>query len=78
MSWKSGSGIASELVDTVEDLVANFNTRKEIYKRLIEVFEDHDCDTLYELVDDSAAFKDAYYEIHPGYLDEDDYEVDED
>ena len=41
MGWSSGSQMMEEIIETVEDLVPNFNTRKEMYKRFIEIFEDN-------------------------------------
>lgn len=71
MGWSTGNYMMSEIIETVEDLVSNYNTRKELYKKLIEIFEDRDADDLYECTDESAAFKEAYQDVHPGSLDED-------
>ena len=78
MGWTSGSSIMSEIIETVENLVPNFNTRKEMYKRFIEIFENEDCDTLEECLDDSLAYKEAFQEVHPTYGDDDFYEEDQD
>ena len=73
MGWSSGSVIMTDVIETVEDLVPNFNTRKELYKRFIEIFEDQDADTLEECLDDSVAFREAFQEIHPSLGDTDDF-----
>lgn len=84
MSWSNGSQIFSEIIHSLRDSVPEFETRLEIYKQLIQVFEDNDCDTLYECMDEDNAFDEAYLELHPDDEDEeedydeyDDEELDE-
>lgn len=56
MSWASGSEIFSEIIDVLIDADVDKSARQEIYQRLIEVFEDQDCDTLDECVGKDKAF----------------------
>ena len=65
MSWSSGSRLFSEIIHTLKETVPEYETRVEIYNSLIEVFESHDCDTLYECLEEDRAFDDAYFELHP-------------
>jgi hypothetical protein len=65
MSWKSGGGIFYEIILTLKETVPDYQTRVEVYSKLIEIFEEHDCDTLYECLDEDLAFDDAYFELHP-------------
>ena len=72
MSWSSGSIIFSEIIHTLKESVPEYETRVEIYNNLIEVFENHDCDTLHECLDEDRAFDDAYFELHPDEENNDD------
>lgn len=75
MGWASGSPIVGEIIETIDELVSNYQTRVEVYKRIIEIFEDADCDTLDECLDeDSPAFKEAYNSIHPNHSDFNEFE----
>jgi hypothetical protein len=65
MSWKSGGGIFYEIILTLKETVPEYQTRIDVYSKLIEIFKEHDCDTLYECLDEDLAFDDAYFELHP-------------
>ena len=65
MSWSSGSRIFSEIIHTIKETVPEYETRVELYSGLIEIFENNDCDTLYECLEEDRAFDDAYFELHP-------------
>lgn len=47
MGWAGGSGIASDVWDLVRKYVPD-NQRKTVALKLIDVFEDNDCDTMNE------------------------------
>lgn len=75
MSWKGGSNMMSSIISIIEPNVSDFNTRVEIYSGLIEIFEQEDCDTLYECLNEDPAFDEAYEESNPEYFsNEEDYE----
>ena len=76
MSWKSGSSLMSSIIHKMKDTELDDELRKEVYIILIEEFEDYDCDSLYECVDEDEAFKAAFNDLHPGVYDheEDDWE----
>jgi hypothetical protein len=59
MSWKSGGGIFYEIILTLKETVPEYQTRVDVYSKLIEIFKEHDCDTLYECLDEDLAFDDA-------------------
>lgn len=67
MGWSSGSRLMSEIIEAIEDNVSNYETKVEIFKVLIEKFEDYDCDNLNECLDESIAFEEAYKSIHEDY-----------
>lgn len=67
MSWASGSMLMDGIIETIDDLVPNYQTRVEIYKRMIELFEDEDCDVLEECIESSPAFQEAYNSVHPSH-----------
>lgn len=56
MGWSGGSSVFDEIIDVLRVEVSDPETRSRIYRRLIKVFEDHDCDTLGECCDADSAF----------------------
>ena len=51
MSWSSGSSLFSDVAEIIAENVVDDNVRKLIYMRLIESFQNYDCDTLDECTD---------------------------
>lgn len=47
MGWAGGSEMAADIWDLIEPLT-NTSNRKKIAKKLIDIFENQDCDTIYE------------------------------
>lgn len=47
MGWSGGSEIASEVWDIVKEFIPK-KKRKVIAKQIVNLFEDNDCDTMYE------------------------------
>jgi hypothetical protein len=78
MGWASGSGLFSNLIETLKDNVKEHETRKIIYEEFIALFEDADCDTLDECVGIDTAFDEVWEELYPGSSfeadDEDDWD----
>jgi len=60
MSWKSGSSLASELIESIKENVALKDARTLVYFDLIEIFEAADYDTLEDCLGIDHAFDDAY------------------
>lgn len=68
MSWTRGSDLFHEISESLVENIADPIDRKRIYYDIIRIFEDYDCDTLYELLDVRSmdrAFKEAYLELNP-------------
>ena len=55
MGWCSGCGIAEEVWDEISPHLKDW-ARQDVAKALVEIFEDHDCDTMEE-----ASFYDIAY-----------------
>jgi hypothetical protein len=64
MSWSSGSRMMGEIIQAVTEAGINNRKRIAIYEILIPVFEDNDCDTLYECMGDDPSFDTAYRGFH--------------
>lgn len=63
MGWSSGSRVADDLIKALSETVEDDYIREEFYRKMIEIFEDHDCDTLDECVGVDAAFDSAFEEF---------------
>jgi len=61
MSWSEGSEIMSQIISNVKDKMDS-EDREVLYKELITAFEDKDCDTLYECLNEDTVFDKAYKE----------------
>jgi hypothetical protein len=70
MGWSSGSRVADDLIKALLETVEDDYVREEFYKKMIEIFEDHDCDTLDECVGVDAAFDSAFEEFTDPAIDD--------
>ena len=70
MGWSSGSRVADDLIKALLETVDDDYIREEFYKKMIEIFEDHDCDTLDECVGVDAAFDSAFEEFTDPAIDD--------
>lgn len=70
MGWSSGSRIMNEIIEVLKDVVDDRDERFDVYYRLIEIFENNDCDTLDECLNEDTAFDEAYRDIYPEYFEE--------
>lgn len=70
MGWSTGSSLMSDIISGIEETDLKHDVKVELYKILIEKFEDYDCDTLDECYDESEAFQEALFELHPDYAEE--------
>lgn len=75
MGWASGSRLFSEVIDVIKKYVPDEDERVDIYKGLIDAFEEADWDTQDECMGEDAAYDTALKELHPEWYDE--YEEDE-
>jgi hypothetical protein len=71
MGWSTGSRIMAEIIEEVKDLELNYYTEESLYSRLIDIFENWDCDTLDECLGEDAAFDEVYYSKYPEMKEED-------
>lgn len=65
MGWNGASHVMSQMIETTEGLVSNYQTRVELYKSYIEILENEDADTLEECLGESDAYDEAFKSIHP-------------
>lgn len=63
MSWKSGSKYMKKFISR-----SNGNVPPEAYKVLIDLFNELDCDTLYECVGLDTNFDIAFNPTHPYWM----------
>lgn len=70
MGWSSGSEIFSEIIESLIEAEVEDSQRETIYNRLIEVFVDMDCDTLYECLDKDSVFDKCLNELYPDETEE--------
>ena len=70
MSWNKGSMIFSEIISVLKENISDEDIRKDVYIDLIAVFEDADCDTLYECLNEDSAFDSAYEKLNPDHFEE--------
>ena len=67
MSWSGGSELMSSIISSLLKNGINDEIRYEIYNDLIPVFEQEDCDTLYECAVEDDMFHKALYELDEYY-----------
>lgn len=76
MAWSRGSDLMMEIIDVLKEHVPDYELRQSIYKELIVLFEEWDCDTLEECLDEDEAFAEIYEGLREDYsasLEEDDF-----
>ena len=66
MGWASCGDLIDLVIDTVKKTVPK-KKKKELYKKLIQTFEDCDWDTQYESLGRDPVFDEVMAEIHPDY-----------
>lgn len=65
MGWGSGSQIMDEVITVMKKAVKDEKAREKIYDKLIDTFEDFDCDTLCECVGNDNAFDLVFNKKYP-------------
>jgi len=48
MGWGSGAEIADAVWDQIRPYIRDSIMQKEAAQRIVEIFESHDCDTMFE------------------------------
>lgn len=64
MGWSSGSRVFGEVVELIVDNVPNVAAREAIYRGMIDIFENADCDTLCECYEIDPVLDDILNEIY--------------
>ena len=65
MGWSQGSIILQDIVDALKPLNLTVPQAKELYGKLIDIFEDFDCDSLEEV--DDPLFQQTLRELRPDW-----------
>ncbi len=73
MSWASGSKVLSEIIEAVDRHVLDDSDKMSLYKDLILIFEEYDCDTIDECLEIDSMFDEVYSE----YIGDEDSEEEE-
>ena len=55
----------SDIIRAIKPLKLAPKVREKLYKKLIPIFEEYDCDTLMECVNDDVAFDSAMRKLNP-------------
>jgi len=71
MGWSSGSLLFSDVAEIIADNVDDDARKLIMYKRLIESFQNHDCDTLDECTDIDPVLDTLLEEIFESEEDDD-------
>ena len=58
MGWSSGSGLLSNIIETIKKNVDDTETREVLYRDIAEAFMDYDCDNLDECMGIDNVFDD--------------------
>lgn len=64
MGWSSGASLFDELIEILMSEVKDDNARRNIYRVMIDAFEDEDADTLDECKGTDKIYDAVYDEIH--------------
>jgi hypothetical protein len=67
MGWSGGTVIAKGLIEIAKKTVKDIESRKTLYREIINILEDEDWDTQYEVVGEDHAFDSVLMEIHPDW-----------
>ncbi len=70
MGWSSGSSILADVIEAIEEHASADCDKVGMFERIIEAFEDADCDTTGECLAQSPAFDEAYARLHPDESDD--------
>jgi len=65
MGWSGGSRMMDDVIDLMGKHVKDKRLREKLYRGLIEIFEDNDCDTLYECVGHDKVFDEVWDDLYP-------------
>ena len=78
MGWAGGSHLMREIIDVLNEVGVEDSQKRTIYTKLIEAFQNEDCDTLDECLGEDKVFDEALRSADPesfsDYFQEDDEE----
>jgi len=62
------------IVEELEDEIPDVDTRESIYRVLIPIFENEECNELEDILGEDIAFDNVFEELYPELLEEEDEE----
>ncbi len=65
MGWASGSLLFTDIINILQPEILDKGKRKEVYKKLIEAFQEEDWDTENECLGKDTAYDAALEEMYP-------------
>lgn len=65
MGWSGGSEIGERLICSLVKHIPDKTIRTKVYKDLIDILTDHDCDTLNECLGLDPTFDKVYNKMFP-------------
>lgn len=68
MGWATGSEIMEHMIREFKNILDN-DARELVYKTIIPIFEDYDCDTLMECMGVDRVFDSIYTDLKPEDVD---------
>lgn len=67
MGWARGSSLLCDLIEIIEEGVPADTDKVALFKQIITAFEDMDCDTIGECMNQNSAFDQAVKLLHPDW-----------
>lgn len=65
MGWAGGSHLMQEIIDVLNEVGVEDSQKKTIYSKLIEAFQNEDCDTLEECLGEDKVYDEALQAADP-------------
>lgn len=65
MGWASGGELADQMIKIISKHVPDDKVRRKIYKKMINAFEEMDCDTLMECKGIDPTFDYVFDKMYP-------------
>jgi hypothetical protein len=63
MGWATGARVLSDIIEVVDRHVLDDSDKMGLYKDLIIIFEEYDCDNTDECLEIDSMFDEVYYEL---------------
>jgi hypothetical protein len=63
MGWATGARVLSDIIEAVDRHVLDDSDKMSLYKDLIIIFEEYDCDNTDECLEIDSMFDEVYYEL---------------